>query len=111
MRLKDADALLDYFGVTELCKDCCNFYLPSECQAKNYSLQDICNAVYEMPTIQAITEETSDKIVRCKDCKYFEERDYEVCDADGRCLHWNFHATKKDGFCFKGKVKTIEVEE
>lgn len=58
MRLINADSLKDYI-------DCGHLRPPTELC---FSELDVCNMIDKRPTIDAV------EVVRCKDCKYGEER-------------------------------------
>lgn len=91
MRLIDADALMEAintwpkFGVDERCR-----IVPwSESYEPYIHLRDAVIAITGMPTIEP-------KIVRCKDCKYWDT-DYGLY---GYCGRHGYHvSTFREGFC------------
>ena len=53
MRLIDADVLCEYWHISEKCEEC--HWNNRDCsKPPYYSLHDICGAIYEVPTIDAI---------------------------------------------------------
>ena len=56
MRLIDADVLCEYWHISEKCEEC--HWNNRDCsKPPYYSLHDICGAIYEVPTIDAIPVE------------------------------------------------------
>ena len=124
MRLIDADKLLE--GIAEL-KQSPWFndkYGYADRKEAVETIEDLC--IKKEPTIDAvdrelyeqckfdkdIAEEQLKKIVRCKDCKYFEEDLYKgLFEGDGVCFHehWVLEDTgfevKETDYCSYGERK------
>lgn len=119
MRLIDADLLKP-----SMCSHCdefkegkCEFEYKTCCAAIIIDSQPTVDAKVYDRDYEALYYEVEEKyqklcdelpIVYCMNCKYFEERNYDFCDADGMCFYWNCHATVKDGYCFRGKLRGAE---
>lgn len=89
MRPIDADALAKFIDYGHLNN-------PNE---KLYSENDIREMIDMMPTIDAVP------VIRCKDCKYYEEQDETI----GTCLLTESGAHIK-GYCAWAEVKEHEAD-
>lgn len=65
-----------------------------------YSTSDILKSIDEAPTVDA------EKIVRCRDCRYFRITDYAKGTAGMGCCVQTGCGVKQDDFCSYGKCKS-----
>lgn len=99
-RLIDADALMETLGITDM--DCgkCKWGKYGECK-RGADFKDACCAIEDAPTVDAIS------VVRCKDCRYYIEKEYNYCCAWGDVFHhWEGHdKIDPNGYCYMGERK------
>ena len=101
MRLIDADALKKVLGFADPCANCKHVYGVFLCDDAIW--QEVCDAIYEAPTIDAVP------VVRCKDCKRFapdkDGGDWGMCTDEGSMM-----LTQKDFGCLDGERKEDEED-
>lgn len=89
-RLIDADALYKSFGASGNCNNCpldaykCQYY-------NEHTLMEFCERIDDAPTVDAV------EVVRCKDCRWFENDGYHTnCQIMRFCV-------EADDYCSRGE--------
>ena len=111
MRLIDADALIETLMNIEFKYD---VGYPKEKRTFAEKAKDIgtmcamlvADQIVNAPTIDAVS------VVRCKDCKYFNEHTAEEKERckftfDGMCRYWKYHSTDYSWFCSQGERREV----
>lgn len=112
MRLIDADALKADYGMKDDCAECekelCGTVRSCEYE-RIYSKMDFCGWIDDAPTIEAV------EVVRCKDCKYWQDQEVGVVEVPICARHANKYEKFPlvmliggDGYCSYAERRTDE---